>query len=173
MQSWSEIGHTPAQCDHYGVAVNGMRLYTPPWNTPILPSLIYTLYNVYINKGRNWRVSDPHFLDFNPLVLWLCMVSTTLICSRELTPSFSSICFAHHSAPSTVFTHQSNHLNQSQKFLQLTSTPVSLVTSVFTITPSIFHPLISLCKIFNHTSQSCQFSFYNHAVNLSPSHFTL
>ena len=31
-----------------------------------LPLLIYTLYNVYINKGRNWRVSDPHFLDFDP-----------------------------------------------------------------------------------------------------------
>ena len=97
---------------------------------------------------------------------------TTLSVTVNCDHPFFSICVAHHSAPSTVFTHQSNHLNQSQKFLQLTSTPVSLVNSVFTITPSIFHPLISLCKIFNHTSQSLSFSFYNHAVNHTRSQFS-
>ena len=56
--------------------------------------------------------------------------------------------------------------------VKFSTTPVSLVNSVFTFTPSILHPLNFLCKFFNHTSQSLSFSFYNHAVNHTRSQFS-
>jgi len=56
--------------------------------------------------------------------------------------------------------------------VKFSTTPVSLVNSVFTFTTSILHPLNFLCKFFNHTSQSMSFSFYNHAVNHTRSQFS-